>query len=404
MNISPTAFNELYDSINKEDSDLFYIERGIKYIDLEILIDEIGFRGIELSKEEEYILFAELFIRDKIIVNGVPDDFDYSNETFLSHYRIGASKFTTPRKRPTVALTPGYTFQGEQNSCFAHAATNMIIHNIYKLTLDDYAMYEEKKCNQYLDTTKPLKEYGTILKECGDSASKRILLFHYIYRVITTRFGTNRGPLGSSILFYLQQPFRADIFPELNEIIHPIFQSKNLGLYTLSIMPIDKFDIQEYDRYFEEYYASIHIKKPAHFFTIVGIDDVVHGKDSSTGKSFTIPLDQFQSTGSVAINDSLWQSLSFVYLLFETSKHEFYPSIVKKYVEKATISVVPTPTKVIDPREAEEQDSPIKQPNFLEDTVIEKTDGGYKTRKRGKTRKTKRKRNRKTKIEMSRSL
>ena len=388
--ISPAAFDTLYDSIEKEDPDLFYIESGLKYVDLEILIDELGFRGIELSADEQNKLFAELFFRDKIIVKGLPDDFDYA------HYEpVEASATSTPPRRKAYVGSPGNTRQGRVNTCFAHVAANMIIHNVYKLTLEDESLYVQNNCNKYLDTTEELGDYGTIEKECGKSGAIRILLFHYIYKVITRRYGFNHGPLGNSILFYLQQPFQDDIFsPELNEIIREEFQSKDLSRYSLSVVPIDKFDVQQYDRYFEEYYASVHVREPAHFFTIVGIDKVIHGKDSSTGKAFTIPIEQFQSTGAVTINASIWKNMSFVYLLFESSSIDLYPEIVKRSIEDVKISETPTPTRDLGVRPRAEVRTSIRQPDFLgAEESVKAESGGKKSRKRKK--KTRRKRSRK---------
>jgi hypothetical protein len=378
-------FDALYNSIDKEDSDLFYIEGGVKYVDLEILIDELGFRGIELSEEDQYTLFAELFFRDEINVNGLPEDFD------PSRYRIGA-KPTTPPPKPPVHASPTFTFQGVGKTCFAHVAANMIIHNIYKLTLDDEVRYIEKNCNQYLDTSKELEDYATIVENCGELSAKRILLFHYIYRIITERYGFKRGPLGNSILFYLQQPFRPDIFPDLKTTIFEMFTSKPLDIYDLSIVPIDKFDPTQYTEYFGEYYAGLHVRDTSHFFTIVGIDNAVRGKDSSTGKAFSIEFDKFQSHGTVIIDGSRWDGMNSVYLLFEKSNLDAYPKIVEDSIKYVKINVTPTPTRDMGLRAAF-LGPPPAQPNFedlgAEDKKADK--GGRKTRKK-KRRKTRRKR------------
>ena len=268
--------------------------------------------------------------------------------------------------------TPTQTTQGAQNTCFAHAAANIIIHNIYKLriTKPDIGTFIDKNCNKYLDTSQPIGAYADMVGECGESGAIRILLFHYIYRVITSRFGYNIGPLGYSILYYLREPFHPEVFPELNHIIHPVFESEDLDYYSLSAINIGEFDIREYGPYFEEYYASIYVLEPKHFFTIVGITPTIQGKDSSTGKSFTIRTGEFNSTGTVEIDSSRWRNISLIFFLFKTSKLTSYPTIVQENV--LTGDLVPRDT-----RGAEE---PPAQ-------------GGKKSRKR----KTRRKRSRKRK-------
>ena len=276
--------------------------------------------------------------------------------------------------------TPTQTTQGTQNTCFAHAAANMILHNVYKFRIDerDISKFKENNCNHYLDTSKPLPEYTTIETECGESGAKRILLFHYIYRVITSRFGYDSGSLALSILYYLRELFHPEFFPDLNHIIEPVFESEDLDYYSLSLLSMGEFHMRDYDPYFEEYYASIYVLEPKHFFTIVGITPTIQGKDSSTGKSFTIPKREFNSTGTVVIDSSIWRNIPIIFLLFKTSKLPSYPKIVEEAI--LTGDLVPRDT-----RSAEEANAQGAE---------KKEQGGKKSRKRKKTR---RKRSRKRK-------
>jgi len=376
----------LYDHIKSPRSGLLTKPDGdgIYHVLFSSLMDEERF--VDLNLEDWKVLIHKLYF-DGDDFTSIAIDFDDDTELSVELSKIfdydnplsfkgmfNPVPSTPPRGEGAASTpTPFLPGQGDENSCFAHAAANMILHNVYKLRLTkpEASKFIESDCNKYLDTSNTLADYAEIEAACGVIGVKRILLFHYIYRVITKEFGTNRGVLRDATLYYLQQPFDETIFsPELSAIIRDEFEDGKKRNYTLSAIPIDEFDINEYGPYFEEYYASIHVMKPAHFFTIVGINPTIKGKDSSTGKSFTIRTRDFKSEGRITIDDSKWDNISYIFFLFETSKADSYPDIVKESVE----------TKVF--------------PKALGAALEAAAEGGKKSRKR---RKTRRKRSRRRK-------
>ena len=307
----------------------------ITFGDVKMVNLEQAFQDGEHTSKEEWEGLIMALLENKIDVIVEKESIKPSDiETVLTILQV---KYPDCFEETDGSKTPTQTRQGRQNSCFAHAAANIILHNVYKFRINerDIGTFIEKDCNKYLDTSRPIGAYADMVGECGESGAIRILLFHYIYRVITKRYGDNIGPLGYSIHYYLQQPFDDTIFsPELSAIIREEIQSKDLSLYCLSIVPINKFVMEEYDGYFAEYYAAIHVLNPMHFFTIVGIKggegEEIEGKDSYTGKSFTTPKGLFHFHGRIQIGRATWTSLLNIYLLFDKSKLSSYPKIVEE--------------------------------------------------------------------------
>lgn len=104
------------------------------------------------------------------------------------------------------------SFQHGQMDCFAHVATHLIYHNVYRRTLspEDTRVYVRNNCNQYLDTTKTLTsmaDYATLVRNCTEQGAANVILFRYIYFVITSpsagAMGRNMGTVQQSVRAYL---------------------------------------------------------------------------------------------------------------------------------------------------------------------------------------------------------
>jgi hypothetical protein len=232
----------------------------------------------------------------------------------------------------TLSVTQSY--QGTEGTCFAHASSLMIFHNLYKLTLTDKEkrIYIENNCNLHLDTTRK-EDYPLLLSQCGEKGSTRILLFLYIYKVITGKFGCDGGALDKGILYYLNTSFQPLFSREINRILLPIHESVNRETFECSMIDIKKLTVLPYKDfladYFERYYAVADIIEPSHSVTLVGINKFgIVGKDSATSSPFVIPFHEFRSKGRFSIKEDKYKGMDYLYFLYKKSK--VYPERIKE--------------------------------------------------------------------------
>jgi hypothetical protein len=66
-------------------------------------------------------------------------------------------------------------------------------------------LYTINECYRFLDSTTDLTSLSEIAK-CGKTGAQRILLFLYIYKIITNKYGCDMGYIAKSILYYLNTP------------------------------------------------------------------------------------------------------------------------------------------------------------------------------------------------------
>ena len=259
-----------------------------------------------LSESDWGALIARLF-DDKIFV--LFDDselgkvlsvlIDYESETSLDKYKGNVFDEDEFPRRRTLSVSQSY--QGPEGTCFAHAASLLIFHNIYQLPLteEDKKLYLKNNCNLHLDTTTELEDFGRLRMRCGDGGAIRILLFTYIYKVITKQFGCDGNTI-ISILYYLKTPFQKIFTSELNALLLPIFESAPKD-FSVSSIPMNEFKTYDYKSFLHEvlkkYYVGLRIKsEDSHAVAIVDInEDGVIGKDSAYGDIFFIPFEEFNS-------------------------------------------------------------------------------------------------------------
>lgn len=390
---------KLYEHI-KSDSGLLTETVNRDSVFLDELLTKEEFK--DLSLEEWKKLIHTLYFTGKTSIEVdfgkselsdiLSDMVDYDDPSTIE--KLNELPKTPPRSKAAMVISPGQPFQGAQNSCFAHAAASMILRNVYKFVMSepDKLSFKKNNCNHYLDTTMPLKNYASIETNCGVSGAKRILLYRYIYRVITNEYGCNYGATSVSVLYYLQASFQP-VFPRvIGEKIRPEFVSKFQVPYSLSVLSTEDFTIGENKdflmNYFKQYYAVIRIEKPeAHAVPCIGIDDeYIYCKDSSIRQTVAIPIRECHSKGVFMMGDQECSGITTIFLLFETATLAIYPKIVITNIvhkhfgpPKDFPAPIDFPEESTDARAAEE--SPRKE-----------KDGGRKSRKR---RKTRRKRTRK---------
>ena len=240
-------------------------------------------------------------------------------------------------------LSLSYSSQGREGTCFAHAASLMIFHNLYGITLhqEDKQLYIENNCNLHLDTTRQMEDYQVLLTQCGKSGTARILLFLYIYRVITNKFGCDGGDYTESVLYYLNTPFH-DIFnKEINLILMPIYKSVDKELYDFSFLDMNEYTPNYNDYlsyYFEDYYGGITTIQPDHAITLVGINKVgILCKDSATVSAFIIPFHEFNVDGTFLINKTKFKGIEYIFFLYKKTSIEKYPVSFKDNLKKYRI-------------------------------------------------------------------
>lgn len=299
-------------------------------------------------------------------------------------------------------LSLTYSNQGYEGTCFAHAATLMIFHNMYNLQLreEDKQAYLENNCNLHLDTTRDIEDYQVLRKQCGDSGSTRIVLFLYIYKVITNKFGCNGGMFETSILYYLNTSFQPIFNSEINLVLMPIYKSVNKESFDLSYLSMKKlpYDYKDYlSYYFEDYYGGIYITNPPHAVAVVAINKFgIVGKNSSTSSAFVIPFHEFKVDGTFHIDSLVFKGIEYLYFLYKRTKIDRYPVPFKNKLTENKIFLEEHPSLKVElekeyreerARAMERQTKKIAQEARLEKLVSEsigkkkKWFGGKKTRK-----------------------
>jgi len=287
-------------------------------------------------------------------------------------------------------LSLSYSYQGSEGTCFAHGASLMIFHNLYKLSLTEKEkrVYIENDCNLHLDTTREVEEYKLIRSQCGESGTTRILLFLYIYKVLTHKFGCDGGNIDKSILYYLNTSFQPIFSREVNRILMPIYESVHKESFECSMVDIKGLPPRYKDYlsdYFERYYAVADIIQPSHSVALVGINKFgVLGKDSATSTAFIIPFHAFRSKGSFSIKDDNYKGIDYLYFLYKKSK--VYPNPFKTMLNENSIHLDTYPELNADiekerEKEKERKTRKVKQEARLEKIVSEALRKS-KTRKR----------------------
>ncbi len=261
------------------------------------------------------------------------DVFEYSDGTHTKTFDQPCT-FEPVSLFRTLSVTQSY--QGDEGTCFAHASSLMIFHNLYKLSLSDKEkrVYIDNNCNLHLDTTRK-EDYLLLKSQCGEKGSTRILLFLYIYKVITGKFGCDGGNSDKGILYYLHTPFQSIFSRDINRLLMTIHESVNPETFECSMIDIKKLTALPYKDflfdYFERYYAVADIIEPSHSVTLVGINKFgIVGKDSATSSPFVIPFHEFRSKGRFSIKEDKYKGMDYLYFLYKKSK--IYPERIKENV------------------------------------------------------------------------
>ena len=234
------------------------------------------------------------------------------------------------KPRLVRSISISVSSQKHQETCFAHSSAYLIVHNIYNIDLseEDVQKYIEHNCNQYLDTTKDEPNLDD-LNKCGETGKTRILLFLYIYLIITLKFGCNKGYVNHSIKYYLEgnylPPFTSQ---RLNEEALSLVQHKDLNLYTETFLPIDKINVPYLKNIFDDgLYISLLIVNPSHVVTLIGMTETEFiGKDSYEAAVFRFPITQMKSTGTIVVNSNfvLQGVLGLNFLYKKSANYPYY--------------------------------------------------------------------------------
>jgi hypothetical protein len=260
--------------------------------------------------------------------------FEYSDGVQTKLYNRPCT-FTPINSALFRKLSLSYSYQGSEGSCFAHAASLMIFHNLYGITLhqEDKLLYIENNCNLHLNTTRQVEDYQVLLTQCGKSGAARILLFLYIYKVITNKFGCNGGDYVRSVLYYLNTPFHPIFNKDINLILMPIYKSVDKELYDFSILDMSEYtsDYNDYlSYYFDDYYGGINTVQPDHAVTLVGINKFgILCKDSATVSAFIIPFQEFRADGTFLINKTRFNGIQYLFFLYKRTNTGKYPVYFK---------------------------------------------------------------------------
>jgi hypothetical protein len=251
-------------------------------------------------------------------------------------------------RQPSRTLSISQPVQGDQRTCFAHAASLMIYHNMYnelleRMTPGEMKNYQEKNCNQYLNTTTPFPPYEIIHKQCGDTGASRILLYIYIYRMLVKEFGCDGGRSLECMLYYLKTDYQPNMFDPsmdgliIDALLIPIYRSVDKSNFAVSEIDMDRFTkLPRYrfylNEYFKYYYARI--STPDHAFVIGNISDAgIEGKDTMIGANFTIPFSQFHRKGKITLQDETFDGFLTISFLYDKSKlPEFSPEFSRLLV------------------------------------------------------------------------
>jgi len=326
-NVSDFPLNSLFHFVKETSKHTVFITDLIDAIETE---KEEMTITIDLTESDWCELIAESFedgiyfnFEDSEIGEHLSTLFDYTNPKTFSKYR--GNIVVKPHRRSTVTQS----YQGTQPTCFAHSATLLIFHNMYKLPFDeeDKKIYLKNNCNLHLDTTKELEDYNILKLRCGKNGAARLLLFLYIYRVITANFGCSYGLLEPSILYYLKTPFQPSIFGDtLNKILRPIYETVSCESFVLSSMDMDHFTSDEHhlsylDDYLKDYYAGLTVTDPRHIITIVGLNKFgVLAKNSGSGSFALIPYENFKKGGSLKTSKATLNGIESIIFLYEKRK------------------------------------------------------------------------------------
>lgn len=229
-----------------------------------------------------------------------------------------------------------YSYQGQEGTCFAHTASHIIFHNIYhlELTKEDRLLYLDNKCYDLLDTTQPEIEDAIALeKTCGKTSAIRILLFLYIYKTITNKYGCSGGYSHNTIYYFLNSPIQPSFTNSLlNDYVLSTLESVNKKLFNVSILSLDpmpttishakKFLKQYFD---DNYYCILGVQTPPHALTIIGMNIAgLFGKDSATQDNFIIPWEQFHKGGIFTIKTTEYRNLDKLIFVYEKTKFRKY--------------------------------------------------------------------------------
>jgi hypothetical protein len=234
-----------------------------------------------------------------------------------------------------VSLSRSY--QGAEGTCFAHTASLVIFHNLYGISLEeeDKQLYIENNCNLHLNTQKELEDYEFLRTNCGESGANRILLFLYIYRVLTNKFGCDGGTLPECFVYFLNTPFHNIFNRKINTILLPIYKSVDKELFDVSFLTIDDFSPEYKDYlsiYFDDYYGGLSLKtmksgESGHAITMVSINQYgILCKDSANKSIYLIPFNEFKVNGILHTKSRIY-NLRTLYFLYKKTDSEKYNTI-----------------------------------------------------------------------------
>ena len=253
--------------------------------------------------------------------------------------------------KPVRTLSISQPAQGNQNSCFAHAATLLIFHNMFndlleRMTPTQITTYEAKDCNSYLNTTNPFPSYEVVSAQCGDVGATRICLYLYIYNMLVKKFGCNYGHSIECILYYLNTSFQPNMFESspdgiiIDALIEPIYKRVIKDDFAVSEVDMDFFyKLPEYKlylkQYFKYYYARLHVTKHDVVIAEIKDDKYIGGKDTMTGTDFLIPFSEFHPKGKIVLPGEILHGLLSIAFLYDTSKlAEFDPAFSELLKDK----------------------------------------------------------------------
>lgn len=270
-------------------------------------------------------------------------------DPFIPRIPIDDSQYTDIPSPPQIERerTLTYSFQGNQGSCFAHAAAHVIFHNLYRLPLtkEDRLLYLDNKCYSLLNTTNPEIENAIELeKRCGKTSAIRILLFLYIYKTITNHFGCNGGIIEPSVHYFLNLPNQPSFTNmSLNDYVLPTLTSVNKNLFGISTFlfnPVPTIHVKKFlKQYFDDnYYCVLTTRTPPHGLTIIGMNSTgLLGKDSASHDQFTIPWEQFHQNGVFTIHTKEYRNLRSLVFVYEKTSIKKYNKEFRFLLKEAMI-------------------------------------------------------------------
>jgi hypothetical protein len=201
-----------------------------------------------------------------------------------------------------------------------------------RITEEDKQRYIDRRCFEHLDTTNDVEAHKeTIQEQCGKSGGIRILLFLYIYKYITNKYGCHNGNAEVVLRYYIKgidlPAFEKSI---LNETIFPVLRQVNRSDFALSVVELGYFLSLPFKPYLKQYfhdnyYCVLRLSNPGHFVNIIGMGRLgLLGKDSWVGHEFTIPWEEFHTRGTVKIGKNTWTGISGIYFLYKVTNAQRY--------------------------------------------------------------------------------